>query len=115
MVLRGRVLSCPSLLLDKAFFGLLTVEWRLWCYGLGSCCAPSLPLDDAVFSRFNGRVEGMALWGSSTVVPPPSLLTPLHSPVLNLKSGGKGPTGSGTVVSPPSIAILLFSPALTRE
>ena len=69
MVLRGRVLLCPSLLLDTALFRVLTVEWRVWSYGVGYCCAPSLPLDAAVFSRFDWS-RGYGPTGSGTVVPP---------------------------------------------
>ena len=59
----------PSLLLDTASFSVLTVEWRVWSYGVGYCWAPYLPLDTAVFFCFDVNVEGMVLRGLVLLCP----------------------------------------------
>ena len=56
----------------------LTVEWTVWSYGVWYCCAPSLPLDTAVFSRVNGGVD------SSCCAP----FLPLDAAVLIRAEGG---------------------------
>ena len=49
-VLRGLVLLCPLSSLWILLHSLgLTVEGRVGSYGVWYCCAPSLPLDTAVF------------------------------------------------------------------
>ena len=62
MVLRGLALLCPLppplpiLLFSPALTG-------VWSYVAGHCCAPSLPIDTAVISRFDVKVEDMVIWG----------------------------------------------------
>ena len=55
MVLRGLVLLCPSLSLDTVILSRLTVERRVWSYGV--CCAPSFPsiLPYSVVLMIEGR------------------------------------------------------------
>ena len=68
----GVVIPAPSfsMLLHSL---LLTVEWRVWSYGVWYCCAPLLPLDPAVFSRFDVGAEVMVLRGLISLCPfPPS-------------------------------------------
>ena len=58
----GTVLPPPSyLVLDTDSFRVLTVELMGRSYAVGYSCAPSLPLETAVFSYFDGGVEGMVL------------------------------------------------------
>ena len=64
MLLQGLVLSCP--LTPSRHCCILSFDggvWRVRSYGLWYRCAPSLPPDNAVFSRFDGGVEGMILRG----------------------------------------------------
>ena len=69
MILRGLLQRCPLLLLDTAVLSPLDGTLRVWSYGVWYCCAPSLPLDTAVFSRFNGRLNGMVLRGLVLMCP----------------------------------------------
>ena len=91
MILRGLVLLCPlplsshictfscgrwqeghslmgsgTVVPPLLYFLVLTGEGRVWSYGVRHCCAPSLPLDSAVFSRFDGD---MVLWGRVLLCP----------------------------------------------
>ena len=91
----------------------LTVEWRAW-YGVWYCGAPPFPCDTAAFSRVDAGVESMAPRGLVLWCPLPS------SGYCRFLSFGRlsrvyGPTGSGTVVPPPSLLILLYSLVLTGE
>ena len=64
MSLRGLVRFSPFLLpcvLIFFVFLVLTVEGRVGSYDVWDCCAPSLPLDTAAFSRFESQGEGMIL------------------------------------------------------
>ena len=56
------------------------MESRVWSYGVRYRCGTSLPLDTAVFSRFDGGGYGPP--GSAAVVPPPSLSILLYSPLV---------------------------------
>ena len=105
MVLRGLVMLCPLTPLDTTVFSsslwsggyattwtgsvvprpstryygilLLVFERRVWSYGYWCCCAPSLPLDTAVYSRSDGGGEGMVLRGLVLLCP----LAPLDTTV----------------------------------
>ena len=68
MVLRGLVLVCPPPPPPwRLLYSLVRpVEWILWSYDIWYCCAPSLPLDTALFSRLTveGRVWSYGVWYS---------------------------------------------------
>ena len=73
VVLRRRVPLCPLTPLYTTLLSRLTVGRRVWSYGFWYCCAPSLPLDTAVFYRFDGEAEGLVLRGLVLLCPlPPS-------------------------------------------
>ena len=80
----GTVVPPPSLLILR-YSLVLKVEWRVWSYGVWYCCALSLPLDTAVFSRLDSGVEGIVLGGLATVAPPHSLSIPPSSLVLTVE------------------------------
>ena len=65
----------PHSLLILLYSIVLTVKRRVWSYGVWYCCAPSLPLDTAVFYVVDGRVD-------RSCFAPPSLLIPLEYFVL---------------------------------
>ena len=66
----GTVVPSPSLLI-LLYFLVLTLEWRVWSYGVWNCCAPSLPLDTAAFSRVDGGAQALVLRGRVLLCPLP--------------------------------------------
>ena len=109
MVLRGMAHLGHPTPLDTAVFSRLTVKRRVWPYGVWYCCAPSLPLDAAVRSCFDGQGKRIILRG---LVPLCRSIPPPCGGILSLDGRTEGMVLRGLVLLcplPPSCDVCIVS------